>query len=234
MKHGLKRGEVAKLRRIAENMHMDDRDYRRASNYDFFIYLMLVFLVAFSVRTFIGEPLRVDGDSMWPTLQDGERMIVDRAAYYVKEPERGDIIICYYPGYDVSCVKRVVGLPGDYVLIEDGKIYINGNEIDEGEYWRGDIRLGMQGRVVKYNHVFVVGDNRNYSLDSRSMDIGDIPYQKIVGKVVFIMWPPGEMRVVEHVDFPEYTWDPDNPDTVYISEWERLEEEEARKEAEKE
>jgi signal peptidase I len=149
---------------------------------------------------------------------------VDRAAYLVREPERGDIIVCYYPDYTVSCVKRVIGLPGDYILIEDGKVYINGNVVDESTYWDQEIVMGMAGRVVKEGHVFVIGDNRNNSLDSRSQDIGDIPYNKIEGKAVSIIWPLSNLRMIKHIDYPEYLWDPNDPDAVLISDWEREEE----------
>lgn len=224
MKYGLKRREIYALKRMADDLHEDDRSYRRASNYDFFLYLLLVFLVAFSVRTFVAEPILVEGDSMLPTLHDGERVIVVRSAYYVREPQRGDIIVCYYPGYTVSCVKRVIGLPGEYVLIDNGKVYVNGNPVDESMYWDGDIRAGMVGHVVQQGTVFVMGDNRNESLDSRSPDVGDIPYNKIVGKVISVAWPIKNWRNIETVTYPPLTWNQGNPDAIYISGWELYEE----------
>ncbi|MDL2235281.1 signal peptidase I [Christensenellaceae bacterium OttesenSCG-928-L17] len=177
------------LKKAAEILHDADRDYRRASNFDFFVLLLLVVLVALSVREFIAEPFRVDGPSMYPTLVDGERMVVEKLSYTVREPRHGEIIVCYYPGYTVSCVKRVIGVPGDTVSIIDGRLYINGVELDESDYWNDYIHGGIVPHIVPEGSVFVVGDNRNRSTDSRNPDIGDIPYHKIEGRVVAVAWP---------------------------------------------
>lgn len=201
MKPKLKGSEIRRLRRVAEEMHEPDKDYRRASNYDFFLYLLLVFFVAFSVRTFIGEPIRVDGNSMYPTLHDGERMVVEKITYLTQQPRRGDIIVCYYPGYTVSCVKRVIGVPGDYVYIEDGDVYVNNVKLEE-DYIPEDIYGVMQERVIKQGTVFVMGDNRNHSSDSRDPDVGDIPYEKIVGRAILVAWPIDSFRTLERVDYP--------------------------------
>lgn len=196
MKKPLARAEVNKLKRVAEHMHESDRDYRRASNYDFFIYLLLVFFVAFCIRTFVGEPIRVDGNSMHPTLLHQERMVIEKLSYYAHPPRRGDIIVCYYPGYTVSCVKRVIGLPGDTVSIENGQVYINDAPLDESAYWNDEIYSTMVRHTVKENCVFVMGDNRNHSTDSRDPDVGDIPYEKIVGRAFLVAWPISEWRAI--------------------------------------
>lgn len=194
MKAKLSGSDIGRLKKAAEELHETDRDYRRASNFDFTVYLLLVFLVAFSVRTFVGEPIRVDGSSMHPTLLDNERMVIEKITYYTRTPKRGEIIVCYYPGYTISCVKRVVGLPGETVSVLDGKLYINGNPLDESTYWDGDIYGGMQPFTVREGHVFVVGDNRNHSSDSRDSAIGDIAFDQILGRAICVMWPFENVR----------------------------------------
>lgn len=201
MSRRLSRKDLNVLRQAAEDLHNQDRDYRKATNREFLIYILLVLVIAFSLRAFVGEPIRVDGDSMYATLLDNERMIVEKISYYVHEPERGDIIVCFYPGYTVSCVKRVIGLPGDTVAVRDGRVLLNGEFLDESEYWADYMYDTMEPHVVKQGHVFVMGDNRNYSGDSRDPRIGDIPYEKIVGKSVCVMWPLNRLRIIRHVEY---------------------------------
>lgn len=189
------------LRQAAEELHMQDRDYKRSANISFFLYILVVVLIALGIRAFIGEPIRVEGDSMFPTLLNNERMIVEKLSYYVQPPQRGDIVVCFYPGYTVSCVKRVVGLPGDRISIRGGVVYINGQQLDEGAYWKDIIYSDMGERTVQPGHVFVMGDNRNYSGDSRNAEVGDIPYEKVVGKTVCVMWPLDSIRVFSHVNY---------------------------------
>ena len=103
------------------------------------LYIVVVVLIALTIRAFIAEPTRVDGDSMIPTLVHNEDMLVEKMTYWFSDPLRGDIVICFYPGYTESCVKRVIGLPGETVAVKDGVITINGKPIDESAYWKGEI-----------------------------------------------------------------------------------------------
>ena len=194
MRNKLTVSEKNALRREAEALHDADREYRRASNFDFFALLLLVVIMAFAVRDFIIEPFRVDGISMFPTLIHNERMAVEKLSYTFREPKQGEIIVCYYPGYKESCVKRVIALPGDTIAVMDGAIYVNGILLDESAYWDDTIYGGIPPHIVPEDHVFVVGDNRNNSSDSRNPDIGDIPFYKIEGRVVFVVWPFATMR----------------------------------------
>lgn len=197
----MKNRDISLLRQAAEELHNNDKSYRRAINIDLLIYIVVLVVAVLSVRMFIGEPVRVKGDSMYPTLFDRERLIIEKITYYFKEPERGDIIICYYPGYIESCVKRVIGLPGDIIEVKDNVLYINGAPLDESEYWDDIMYQDVEPHLVSMGSVYVMGDNRNYSGDSRSPLIGDIPYNKIVGKAIFVMWPFDSLRVVEHINY---------------------------------
>lgn len=193
--------DIRQLRAAAEELHSADPDYKRAVNLDFLVYLVTVVLVALAFRAFIAEPVRVIGPSMIPTLTDGEYMFTEKLSYYAHGPERGDIIICFYPGFTVSCVKRVIALPGERIAIQDGHVYINGRMLNESEYWTDYIQGNMPEQTVPANHVFVMGDNRNVSEDSRYPTVGPIPYEKVLGRVVSVVWPFPEMHALPKVSF---------------------------------
>lgn len=168
-------------------------------NLEFLLSLALVVMLAFAVRSYLAEPIRVSGDSMVPTLHHGEHMIVEKFSYWTRLPERGEVIICYYPGYEDSCVKRVIGLPGETVSIRDGAIFIDGEPLDESAYWGGWINGDMDGVTVEENALFVVGDNRNFSKDSRNASVGCIPMHKVLGRVRAVLWPFDEIRAISKV-----------------------------------
>ena len=174
---------------------------RSFRNVEFLLYIALVVLIALSIRTFIAEPIRVDGDSMIPTLIHNEDMLVEKMTYWFSDPQRGDIIICFYPGYTESCVKRVIGLPGETVEVRDGVFYINGNALDESAYWNDTIIGDMNPVTVGAREVFVVGDNRNGGKDSRNPSVGCIPYAKVVGRVVAVVYPFNEFETISRVTY---------------------------------
>ena len=172
--------------------------------------LLVALVIAFLARTFIFEPVRVDGDSMYPTLHHGEFMYVSKLDYgtaflgipftgigtYLPiggEPERFDVIVCNYPnrltdsGARQNFVKRVVGLPGDTVEIRNGYLYVNGIRHEEKFlHERMDHNFGPT--VVPEGHYFLMGDNRNNSNDSRNVKVGAVPRDMIVGKVEGVIW----------------------------------------------
>lgn len=182
------------LAEAAEELHKKDPEYRRRGNLEFFIYLVIMLIAVFSLRQFVGEPIMVDGDSMVHTLTDQERMLVEKVTYLVREPARGEIIICYYPGYDVSCVKRVIGLPGETLEIRGGITYIDGEPLDETEWIAEPMWYDLPPTTVPEDSVFVMGDNRNWSKDSRDPSVGCIPYERIVGRSVAVIWPFDRVR----------------------------------------
>lgn len=186
------------LQREAEkrNESMDGGMLWRAL--DFLLYLILIVLIMFSIRTVMFDPVRVDGRSMLDTLTDGEVMMVDRMAYAFRTPERGDIVLCYYPDeyYTTqelayaSRVKRVIAVAGDTIETVDGEVYVNGERIDE-PYLTPD-RIGGQyirRQTVPEGCVYVLGDNRAVSRDSRYETVGPIPLYRIVGKARMVIFP---------------------------------------------
>jgi signal peptidase I len=194
--------QIRYLRDRAEEQYENMHGSRSFRNVSFLLYIALVVLVALTIRSFIAEPIRVDGDSMIPTLVHNEDMLVEKMSYWLSDPLRGDIIICFYPGYTESCVKRVIGLPGETVVVKDGKIYINDVALDESAYWSGEIIGNTDPVTVGSREVFVVGDNRNGSKDSRNPTVGSIPYAKVVGRVVAVVYPFNEFEAFSRVVYP--------------------------------
>lgn len=189
----LSKKELGKFRDAREELHKKDEPYRRAANSDFIIYLLTLMAVAICIRTFIFEPVQCIGISMYPTLVGGEGMFTEKLTYTVSAPQRDDIIICRYPYHTEKCVKRVIAVPGDRISISDGAIYLNGERLDESAYWDGYIENSEMPEVtVPERSLFVVGDNRNNSGDSRH--VGFIPYWQVKGKVRAVMTPFSQAR----------------------------------------
>ncbi|OQB24967.1 MAG: Signal peptidase I S [Firmicutes bacterium ADurb.Bin182] len=193
MNNKLTKSERKAMREAVEKIHDKDPAYKRASNIGFLFYLATVIICVFAFRNFLMEPIDVDGISMNYTLLDRERMLVEKVSMWLHKPERGEIIIVYYPGYTQSCVKRVIGLPGETVEIRGGETYIDGKKLAE-DYLFEPMFYDMPPVTVPENSVFVMGDNRNSSEDSRDPNVGSIPFHKIVGRVVAVMWPPDSIR----------------------------------------
>lgn len=189
----LSKKELGKFRDAREELHKKDEPYRKAANSDFIIYLLTLMAVAIFIRTFIFEPVQCIGISMYPTLVGGEGMFTEKLTYTVSAPQRDDIIICRYPYHTEKCVKRVIAVPGDRISISDGAIYLNGEKLDESAYWDGYIEDSEMPEVtVPERSLFVVGDNRNHSGDSRH--VGFIPYWQVKGKVRAVMTPFSQAR----------------------------------------
>jgi len=156
--------------------------------------LSLVFAVAIAValRAFVFEFIRVDGDSMLPTLHTNEYVFMEKVSYWFNEPEYGDIVICHYPNRTETFVKRVIGTPGDTIEIRDGTLYINGEP--DTTYFAGYLEHTMEPVTVPEHSVFVMGDNRNASMDSTNGSIGALPVSMVLGRAVFVIWPFDQIR----------------------------------------
>lgn len=151
-------------------------------------------ILAAVIIIFIAQSHLVDGSSMENTLHDRERLMVDKLSYRFIEPKRGEIIVFKFPQDTRSrFVKRVIGIPGDTIEIRDGVVYLNGVALDE-PYIKEAPRDNMPRITVREGHVFVMGDNRNNSLDSRHPPVGQVPYNLIVGRALFSYWPIGAIK----------------------------------------
>ena len=143
--------------------------------------------------------VRVDGPSMEPSFHDRDRIVVSKVSYFIGDIQRGDVIVFPAPlSPDEDYIKRVIGLPGDRIKVIGGYVYVNDIPLDE-PYIMSPPLTTMSEIVVPAESVFVMGDNRNVSSDSRAW--GALPIENIVGKAVFVYWPFTAMRVVEHYVF---------------------------------
>jgi len=153
-------------------------------------------LIALLLNVFVGQATRVQGQSMEPNLHTDQRLVVEKVSYRFHGPRRGDVVVIRVPsqGEDLL-IKRVIGLPGETVEIRDGQVYVDGRLLDE-PYTNGTTRSGRIGRVVVPPlHVFVMGDNRDHSNDSRSF--GPVPIENIVGRAWLSYWPLNDAGIVQ-------------------------------------
>jgi len=154
-------------------------------------------LLAVLIRSFVFTPVRVDGSSMLTTLYHNELMLVTRFVRYIEPLERGDIVILYPPDLprtdESFYVKRVIGLPGERVRIEQGVVYINDEALEE-PYLTSDWAGDFSEITVPEGEYFVLGDNRGASKDSRML--GCIPKADIQGRAVAVLWPLSDLRTL--------------------------------------
>ena len=166
--------------------------------FEIILYFALVACITFLIIHFVGQRTVVNGVSMQPTLSDGDNLIVDKLSYRFHDPDRFDIIV--FPQEDGRYfIKRIIGLPGENVRIdEDGFIYINGENLQEsyGKEVMRDPGLAKDGIQLGADEYFVLGDNRNNSEDSRFANVGVVKKDDIVGSVWFIASPMKRMRLL--------------------------------------
>ena len=151
--------------------------------------LSIAVLFCFFLITFVAQAFRVQGTSMLPLLEDGERIIVNKFVYRFHAIERGDVVVFWYPkDPSVSFIKRVMGLPGDTVELRRGVLFVNGSAVLE-EYLSHQFRDSDTYPPVQVSkgYYYVLGDHRNSSNDSRSW--GEVPEKYIYGKATFCVWP---------------------------------------------
>ena len=155
---------------------------------EWIVTLGVALVVAVVVRTYFIEPVRVDGNSMYPTLKHGEIMMVNKWDYLQGDPQRFDVVICHYPGRgNTNFVKRVIGLPGDTVEVKDGYLIVNG--VIYAEKFLHERPVEEFGPyVVPEGRYFVMGDNRNNSNDSRRAEVGPLDRENILGRVSAVLW----------------------------------------------
>jgi signal peptidase I len=175
--------------------------------------VLMAFVLAIVIKTFLIQAFFIPSDSMIPTLRPGDRVLVTKIPYYFDDPQRGDVIVFEDPdpqnepdrgivggffhwlfqGLGVQkpdnddFIKRVVGEPGDTVWAEDGKVYVNGVAVDE-PYLRQKTS-DFPKTIVPEGDLFVMGDNRSNSLDSR-FSLGFVPIDRVVGRAFITVWPP--------------------------------------------
>lgn len=164
--------------------------------WDFIKRLLLVLILYFLIDSVIGR-VRVENISMYPTVVEGEILIVNKLAYKLGKMERGDIITFHFPlEPELDYIKRLIGLPGDVVEIKDQKVIINGTLLNEPYIVTPSDYVGIW--TVPADSIFVLGDNRNDSADSHVW--GFVPTENLIGKALAVYWPINHVRILSHVD----------------------------------
>jgi signal peptidase I len=197
---GLSRKETKKRKRKKKETNGKDVNIVKEL-LSLIIYIGAIVLLCYFIIAFVGCRAKVDGHSMNPTLQDNDSLWVDKISYRISDPKRFDIIIFDYDE-NTDYVKRIIGLPGERVRIDqDGNIYIN-DELLEENYGNERIRSTNIGRasqtiLLGSDEYFVLGDNRNNSSDSRYADVGNVKREDIVGKVRLRIYPFSSMGFIK-------------------------------------
>ena len=158
--------------------------------------LMVSVVVSAFIILFLYQPVRVEGTSMLPVLEDQDRLFINKIAYRMGDIQHGDVVVFLYPhDHSKSYIKRVIGLPGDRIRIDDGVVSVNGETLKEPYVpMRYMDERTLPSMVVPPHEYFVMGDHRSISSDSR--DFGPVDRGLIYGKAAFVYWPMGQMGVV--------------------------------------
>ena len=165
-------------------------------------YIIVILVLTYVIITYVGQRTSVSGSSMETTLSDGDQLLVDKLSYRFQDPKRFDIIVFPYQ-YEENTyyIKRIIGLPGETVQIdENGNIYINGELLEENY---GAETIQNPGRAAKPitlgdDEYFVMGDNRNNSKDSRSEEVGNVKRSQIIGRAWLRIWPLNKFGLLKH------------------------------------
>ena len=159
--------------------------------------LLISAAVSILIILFLYQPVRVEGTSMLPRLEDHDRLIINKLAYHITSIERSDVVVFHYPrDPQKSYIKRVIALPGDRLRIDHGQVWVNGTAIRESyvpEMYR-DTRSYAE-TVIPDDCYFVMGDHRSISSDSR--EFGVVERDRIYGKAVFVYWPARDVGEVK-------------------------------------
>ncbi len=170
--------------------------------------VVLAFAVFMMVYLFLFQPHRIDGSSMYPTFHDKEYILTDKISYKRVDPKRGDVVVFRAPKpMNDDFVKRIIGLPGETIMVQDGLVYINGKLLSE-IYLPKDLRTrendflrnGVSYRIPT-GYYMVFGDNRNGSSDSRQW--GAIKRTSIIGRAFFRYWPLNAIKLIAHAQYAE-------------------------------
>lgn len=184
------------------------RIFRRVGG--FFLDIIETFVIALAMFVlmylFLFQPHQVKGNSMYPNFHDQEYLLTDKITYRLSEPKRGDVIVFKAPkNEEYDYIKRIVGLPGETVKVDNCQVFINNQPLEEkylsenictssGHFWQAGKSI-----VLSAGEYFVAGDNRPYSSDSR--DWGTVPEGNIVGKAWFRYWPADRIGIIRSIEY---------------------------------
>lgn len=175
---------------------------RRHAAVEWVVIAVLALAAAFVLRTFVVQQFAVDGQSMLGTLHSGDRVLVNKLSYDLHDPRHGDIVVLEDTEESLETrdlIKRVIALPGETIEYRDCQLFIDGVRIEEPYLDPVLVRpdrcgLAQEPVEVERGHVFVMGDNRSASLDSRTLAIGQIPYDNLIGRAFVVVWPTSDWQ----------------------------------------
>ena len=165
------------------------------------VYILIIVILTTLIITFVGQRTRVSGQSMEPTLHDGDNLIVDKISYRFRDPKRYEIIVFPYKYEEKTYyIKRIIGLPGERVQVIDGYVYINGEQLNEhyGKEVMESSGIADHEITLGEDEYFVLGDNRNHSSDSRDPSVGILKRGDLMGRAWVRIWPLNRIGVVQH------------------------------------
>src|SRR5262245_23302566 len=182
---------------VADPAEVGSTRRRHRAVLDLFVIAVVALGVALMLRTFVVQQFAVDGQSMMSTLHSGDRVIVNKLSYDLHDPRHGDVVVLKDSTgalKERDLIKRVIALPGETIEYTGCRLLINGKKVDEPYLDPRLVRSDHCGDaqapvVVEPGHVFVMGDNRGASLDSRTKAIGQIPYDHLIGRAFVVVWP---------------------------------------------
>jgi signal peptidase I len=149
------------------------------------------FVIALLINFFLAQSTYVYGHSMEPNLHTDQRLVVEKVTYRLRPPQRGDIVVIDVETSDIPLIKRVIGLPGETVSIHDNQVFIDGQPLTEG-YLEDVVQRDYSPQQVPAGHIFVLGDNRDASNDSRYF--GAVSLEQVLGRAWLSYWPLSELH----------------------------------------
>ena len=173
--------------------------------WEIFKIILLALVIVVPIRYFLFQPFLVKGQSMEPTFQNSDYLIIDEISYRFREPERGEVVVFKYPqNPSQRFIKRIIGLPGETVEIKGGEVTITRDDktqiLDESSYLLESLKTPGNLRItLAENGFFVLGDNRRLSADSRSW--GPLSRENIIGRVFFRAWPITALALIEEPNY---------------------------------
>ena len=166
------------------------------------VYILIILGLTYLIITFVGQRTMVSGSSMETTLQNGDNLIVDKISYRFRDPKRYDIIVFPYKyEEDTYYIKRIIGMPGEKIQIQDGYVYINGEKLTSDIYGKERInnpQTAAEPITLGEDEYFVMGDNRNHSMDSRDPSVGVLKRSDLIGRAWMRIYPFDNIGVIRH------------------------------------
>lgn len=178
---------------VQETVNIEESKPKQKSNWDEILswvkVILSAFVIAIILRTFVFQMALVNQSSMEPTLHQGQMLVISKINYLVGDPHRGEIIVLKDEVENKLLIKRVIGLPGETIELDNGKVYIDGKVLDPDYTLSPTYPYTVDKWTLGEGQYFAMGDNREHSRDSRSDNVGLIDRNRIIGKAVFRVWP---------------------------------------------